>query len=164
MIALLMAGQHTSSATGLWILPHPTQKPEVVEELYQATLMVPDTPCNTRKSVSSLPSTLLSMRPSACTHPSIVSRIAFVTMLSFPGLSVLFLKTGPTSSLWVTWFSLVLLFRKLTLYSGGTRSNETPRAKVSLNRCTSSTMMRMVRRLVSASAWKHRESVPTVWS
>ena len=35
MIALLMAGQHTSSATGSWILLHLAQKPEVVEELYQ---------------------------------------------------------------------------------------------------------------------------------
>ncbi|EIM24094.1 cytochrome P450 [Wallemia mellicola] len=35
MIALLMAGQHTSSATSSWILFHLGDKPEVVEALYQ---------------------------------------------------------------------------------------------------------------------------------
>ncbi|CAL1716454.1 unnamed protein product [Somion occarium] len=35
MIALLMAGQHTSSATGSWILLHLADKPEVAEALYQ---------------------------------------------------------------------------------------------------------------------------------
>jgi sterol 14alpha-demethylase len=35
MIALLMAGQHTSSATGSWTLLHLAQNPEVQEALYQ---------------------------------------------------------------------------------------------------------------------------------
>ncbi|KAJ3475810.1 hypothetical protein NLI96_g11590 [Meripilus lineatus] len=35
MIALLMAGQHTSSATGSWILLHLADRPDVCEELYE---------------------------------------------------------------------------------------------------------------------------------
>ncbi|KAI0267751.1 cytochrome P450 [Gloeopeniophorella convolvens] len=35
MIALLMAGQHTSSTTASWALLHLADKPEVAEELYQ---------------------------------------------------------------------------------------------------------------------------------
>lgn len=35
MIALLMAGQHTSSATGSWLLLHLADNPDVQEELFQ---------------------------------------------------------------------------------------------------------------------------------
>ncbi|KAF5392447.1 hypothetical protein D9757_002105 [Collybiopsis confluens] len=38
MIALLMAGQHTSSATGSWALLHLADKPDVAEALYQEQL------------------------------------------------------------------------------------------------------------------------------
>jgi sterol 14-demethylase len=35
MIALLMAGQHTSAATSAWILLHLADKPELIEQLYE---------------------------------------------------------------------------------------------------------------------------------
>ena len=40
MIALLMAGQHSSSVTSSWILLHLAAQPEVTEELYQEQLRV----------------------------------------------------------------------------------------------------------------------------
>ena len=40
MIALLMAGQHSSSVTSSWILIHLAAQPEVTEELYQEQLRV----------------------------------------------------------------------------------------------------------------------------
>jgi cytochrome P450 len=40
MIALLMAGQHSSSSTLSWILLHLARHPEIVEELYQEQLKV----------------------------------------------------------------------------------------------------------------------------
>ncbi|KAL6228764.1 hypothetical protein BDW75DRAFT_226301 [Aspergillus navahoensis] len=40
MIALLMAGQHSSSSTLSWILLHLARHPEIVEELYQEQLRV----------------------------------------------------------------------------------------------------------------------------
>lgn len=35
MIALLMAGQHTSAATGSWLMLHLAERPEIVAELRQ---------------------------------------------------------------------------------------------------------------------------------
>ena len=40
MIALLMAGQHSSSVTSSWIMLHLATRPEVMEELYQEQLSV----------------------------------------------------------------------------------------------------------------------------
>ncbi|KKK12588.1 14-alpha sterol demethylase Cyp51B [Aspergillus rambellii] len=40
MIALLMAGQHSSSSTESWILLHLARNPEIVEELYQEQVQV----------------------------------------------------------------------------------------------------------------------------
>lgn len=40
MIALLMAGQHSSSVTSSWIMLHLANEPEVMEELYQEQLQV----------------------------------------------------------------------------------------------------------------------------
>lgn len=44
MIALLMAGQHTSSATGSWSLLHLAANPEVAEALYQEQVRYFSTP------------------------------------------------------------------------------------------------------------------------
>ncbi|SPO28762.1 probable Sterol 14 alpha-demethylase [Ustilago trichophora] len=40
MIALLMAGQHTSSATGSWALLRLASRPEIIEELYEEQVKV----------------------------------------------------------------------------------------------------------------------------
>lgn len=40
MIALLMAGQHTSSATGSWAMLRLASRPEIIEELYQEQVRV----------------------------------------------------------------------------------------------------------------------------
>ena len=56
MIALLMAGQHSSSSTGCWILLRLASNPEIVEELYQEQLRVlgPDLPPLTYESLQKL--------------------------------------------------------------------------------------------------------------
>ena len=46
MIALLMAGQHSSSVTSSWIMLHLADKPEIMEELYQEQLRVLGNPSN----------------------------------------------------------------------------------------------------------------------
>jgi len=40
MIALLMAGQHTSMATTSWVLLHLAERPDIVEELYQEQIKI----------------------------------------------------------------------------------------------------------------------------
>ena len=40
MIALLMAGQHSTSVTGSWIMLHLAAQPEIMEELYQEQMRV----------------------------------------------------------------------------------------------------------------------------
>lgn len=56
MIALLMAGQHSSSSTGCWILLRLASNPEIVEELYQEQIRVlgPDLPSLTYESLQKL--------------------------------------------------------------------------------------------------------------
>lgn len=57
MIALLMAGQHSSSSTSSWIMLRLAQNPEIVEELYQEQLRVlgADLPALTYDSLAMLP-------------------------------------------------------------------------------------------------------------
>ncbi|KAL1959510.1 hypothetical protein VTO42DRAFT_1955 [Malbranchea cinnamomea] len=56
MIALLMAGQHSSSSTGCWITLRLASRPDIVEELYQEQLRVlgPDLPPLTYESLQKL--------------------------------------------------------------------------------------------------------------
>jgi sterol 14-demethylase len=56
MIALLMAGQHSSSSTGAWIVLRLASRPDIVEELYQEQLKVlgPDLPALTYDSLQTL--------------------------------------------------------------------------------------------------------------
>lgn len=56
MIALLMAGQHSSSSTGCWILLNLASRPDVIEELYQEQLRVlgPDLPPLTYETLQKL--------------------------------------------------------------------------------------------------------------
>lgn len=44
MIALLMGGQHNTSATGTWIILHLAHRPHLIEELYQEQLRVLGSP------------------------------------------------------------------------------------------------------------------------
>ncbi|KEY71026.1 hypothetical protein S7711_00850 [Stachybotrys chartarum IBT 7711] len=56
MIALLMAGQHSSSSTSSWIMLRLAQNPHIVEELYQEQINVlgPDLPDLTYEDLSKL--------------------------------------------------------------------------------------------------------------
>lgn len=57
LIALLMAGQHSSSSTSSWIMLRLAQYPEIMEELYQEQInnLGPDLPELTYESLSKLP-------------------------------------------------------------------------------------------------------------
>jgi sterol 14alpha-demethylase len=56
LIGMLMAGQHTSSSIGAWILLHLAAHPDIQEELYQEQLRVlgPDLPPPTKESIGKL--------------------------------------------------------------------------------------------------------------
>ncbi|EAS28723.1 cytochrome P450 51 [Coccidioides immitis RS] len=56
MIALLMAGQHSSASTGSWIVLRLASRPDILEELYQEQLRVlgPDLPPLTYESLQRL--------------------------------------------------------------------------------------------------------------
>jgi sterol 14-demethylase len=57
MIALLMAGQHSSSSTSSWIMLRLAQNPQIVEDLYQEQIRVlgPDLPELTYEDLAKLP-------------------------------------------------------------------------------------------------------------
>ncbi|KAI1975341.1 Lanosterol 14-alpha-demethylase [Ophidiomyces ophidiicola] len=56
MIAMLMAGQHSSSSTGSWIVLRLASRPDILEELYQEQLRIlgPDLPPLTYESLQRL--------------------------------------------------------------------------------------------------------------
>ena len=58
MIALLMAGQHSSSSTGAWIMLRLATRPDILEEMYEEQLRVLKSEghdCSANTSASSLP-------------------------------------------------------------------------------------------------------------
>ncbi|CAO1639420.1 unnamed protein product [Sympodiomycopsis kandeliae] len=79
MIALLMAGQHTSSATSAWALLRLASKPELIQELYDEQVKVYGdgnggfTPLNYETSKSSLPFMDAVIRETLRMHPPLHS-------------------------------------------------------------------------------------------
>ena len=57
LIALLMAGQHSSSSTGAWIMLRLASRPDIMEELYQEQIrnLGPDLPPLTYEDLAKLP-------------------------------------------------------------------------------------------------------------
>ncbi|KAL9125105.1 MAG: hypothetical protein Q9217_005642 [Psora testacea] len=73
MIALLMAGQHSSSVTSSWIVLHLAAQPQIMEELYQEQLRVlgdPSTPL-TYEKIQNLPFLMHVIRETLRLHPPI---------------------------------------------------------------------------------------------
>ena len=79
MIALLMAGQHTSSATGSWAMLRLASRPEIIEELYEEQVRVYGEPDGTFKPLnydtqkSSVPVLDAVIRETLRLHPPIHS-------------------------------------------------------------------------------------------
>ncbi|KAI0280835.1 cytochrome P450 [Russula aff. rugulosa BPL654] len=83
MIAVLMAGQHTSSATAAWALLHLADKPDVAEELYQEQVERLANPDGTFRlpayeELKSLPVLDSVIRETLRMHPPIHSIIRYV--------------------------------------------------------------------------------------
>lgn len=83
MIALLMAGQHTSSATAAWAFLHLADKPDVAEELYQEQVERLSNPDGTFRlptyeELKSLPILDSVIRETLRVHPPIHSIIRYV--------------------------------------------------------------------------------------
>ncbi|KAG7089429.1 hypothetical protein E1B28_011115 [Marasmius oreades] len=83
MIALLMAGQHTSSATGSWALLHLAANPDIADALYQEQVKHFSTPDGTLRSMSweelrELPLLDAVIRETLRCHPPIHSIMRYV--------------------------------------------------------------------------------------
>ncbi|KAF9267916.1 lanosterol 14-alpha-demethylase [Marasmius fiardii PR-910] len=83
MIALLMAGQHTSSATGSWALLHLAENPDIAEALYQEQVKHFSTPDGGLRSMSweelrDLPLLDSVIRETLRCHPPIHSIMRYV--------------------------------------------------------------------------------------
>ncbi|KAI9511821.1 cytochrome P450 [Russula earlei] len=83
MIALLMAGQHTSSATAAWALLHLADNPEIAEELYQEQVKHFSNPDGTLRlatyeELKSLPLLDSVIRETLRMHPPIHSIMRYV--------------------------------------------------------------------------------------
>ncbi|KAH8994997.1 cytochrome P450 [Lactarius akahatsu] len=83
LIALLMAGQHTSSATAAWALLHLANHPEIAEELYQEQVKRFSTPDGalrlpTYEELKSLPVLDSVIRETLRIHPPIHSILRYV--------------------------------------------------------------------------------------
>ncbi|TFK33208.1 lanosterol 14-alpha-demethylase [Crucibulum laeve] len=83
MIALLMAGQHTSSATGSWLLLHIANNPDVAEALYQEQVKFFSTPDGklrspTYEELRQLPLMDAVIRETLRMHPPIHSIMRYV--------------------------------------------------------------------------------------
>ena len=75
MIALLMAGQHSSSVTSSWIMLHLAANPEIMEELYEEQLRVlsPTSSPLTYENIQGLPLVTNVIRETLRLHPPIHS-------------------------------------------------------------------------------------------
>lgn len=75
MIALLMAGQHSSSVTSSWIMLHLAAQPEMMEELYREQLRVLGNPANvlTYENIQDMPLLMNVIRETLRLHPPIHS-------------------------------------------------------------------------------------------
>ncbi|KAK1218092.1 Lanosterol 14-alpha-demethylase [Marasmius sp. AFHP31] len=83
MIALLMAGQHTSSATGSWALLHLAENPDIAEALYQEQVKHFGTPDGSLRSMTweelrELPLMDAVIRETLRVHPPIHSIMRYV--------------------------------------------------------------------------------------
>lgn len=99
MIALLMAGQHSSSSTISWIILRLASQPEITEQLYQEQIRVlgadlPRLHMRTCKNSNCRPTS--SKRLSACMRLSILCSVLSSTLFK--------LKVLPMSSLTLTTF------------------------------------------------------------
>lgn len=73
MIALLMAGQHSSSVTSSWIMLHLAAEPNILEELYQEQLRVIGEAPLTYDNIQKLPFVMHVIRETLRLHPPIHS-------------------------------------------------------------------------------------------
>jgi len=88
MIALLMAGQHASSAGGSWIILRLASQPEITEELYQEQVQVlgKELPPLRYEDLDKLPLLMSVVKETLRIHSSIVAILRKVTKpLSVPG-------------------------------------------------------------------------------
>ncbi|KAL8928274.1 MAG: hypothetical protein Q9208_001984 [Pyrenodesmia sp. 3 TL-2023] len=81
MIALLMAGQHSSSSTSAWIMLRLATRPDILEELYQEQLSVlgPDLPPLTYEALQTLPLNAQVVKETLRIHAPIHSMMRKVT-------------------------------------------------------------------------------------
>jgi sterol 14-demethylase len=88
MIALLMAGQHSSSSTSSWIMLRLAQNPNIMEELYQEQVKVlgADLPALTYEDLSKLPLNQAIVKETLRLHAPIHSILRAVKQpMSVPG-------------------------------------------------------------------------------
>lgn len=107
MIALLMAGQHSSSSTSAWIMLRLATRPDILEELYQEQLSVlgPDLPPLTYDVLQKLPLNAQVVKETLRIHAPIHSMMRKVTQpmpiegtpYTIPPTHVLLAAPGVTS-------------------------------------------------------------------